>query len=291
MTDDATGQQEDRKDNVEVSPHMTTTVAQSTRKGWGRWRGVLCVAWWCCVVLSCICLVASAYGGCINPEITSLGATMAMALPIFIMIVIVVGIISLWISRWGAAVCAAVLIACSGPILEYAPVNFPRKMPDEQELRDNSFTFMSYNVFGFTQFPGVVPNDTTNPTISYILKEDPDVACLIECLTLNPHFYSHVTQMQIDSLTTRYPYYKIGAEGSSLFSKYPITPIEIEKPNSFANQVSAFNVSIHGRDVTVIAVHLASWGLGNDDRAMYNNFTHLGVLGKIWGVRQQWYDK
>lgn len=261
------------------------------KMGWRCWRSWLLVIWWCLVGLSCVCLIVSAYGGCINPDITTVGALMAMALPIFIMSVIIVGIISLWITRWGAAACALTLIACGSPILDYAPINFPRKMPDEQVLRDSSFTFMSYNVYNFWQYGGASPTDTVNPTISYILKEDPDVACLIECLKLEPHFYSHVTQAQLDSLTTRYPYYQLGPEGSSLFSKYPITPIEIETPNSFRNQVSAYSAKIHGRNVTFIAVHLMSIGLDSDDRALYGQLSYLGAVERLGVMRRQLYGK
>ncbi len=289
MTHDNISQNTESQDMKMIQSNCDFQDALSHKRiCWRRW---LMVIWWCLLIFSCFCLIASAYGGCINPSVTIVGALMAMALPVFIMVVIILGIISLWIVRWGSVICVLTLIACGGPILEYAPINFPRQMPDEQALSESSFTFMSYNVYNFTQYGGSSPNDTTNPTFSYILKKDPDVACLIECLKLEPHFYSHITQAQIDSLITRYPYYRLGPEGSSLFSKYPITPIEIEVPNSFHGQVSAFNASIHGQNVTIIAVHLMSIGLEGAERALYSELTHLGAFERFGKMRHQLYDK
>lgn len=291
MTQEYTTPQHDPHENAGMQHTEAAHETPTPNKGWRNCRRWLSVVWWCLVVLSCVCLIVSAYGGCVNPEITTIGALMAMALPAFIIGVIIVGIISLWITRWGAATCALTLIACGGPILDYAPINFPRKMPDEQVLRDSSFTFMTYNVYNFWLYGGASPTDTVNPTISYILKEDPDVACLIECLKLEPHFYAHVTQAQLDSLTSRYPYYHLGPEGCSLFSKFPITPIEVETTNSFSNQVSAFRATIHGRQVTIIATHLISIGLGSDDRALYGKLSYLGAVERMGSMRQQLYDK
>lgn len=268
-----------------ISSESGAPVKQTSGRSLTR-RGL--IAGWCSLTaLACASMLLSAYGGYINPDVTTIGALMAMAFPGFIMLVIIFGLASIWINRWAAIACAVTFMASIGPILDYAPVNFRGDMPSERLLRDSSFTFMSYNVLNLRSFKGEYPNDSTNATLSYILRQNPDVACLVECEYMSPMERSHVYQPQVDSICERYPYHHIDSGGNSLFSRYPFRPITLEVPDNFNGRLAAYRAFIHNRTFTIFVVHMTSIGLSSDDKELFRALTRLNAIGEFDKVRHQ----
>lgn len=232
-------------------------------------------------------LIASAYGGYVNPDVTTIFALLSMMLPGFIVAQIVVCIAGLWISRATSLMGVVALLVSSDSILDYSPINLRHKVVDDQELRDISFTLMSYNVLEFKQYDNQYPDTGTNPTITYILGQDPDIACLIECETIHPYVHRQVLQPQIDSILHRYPYYHIDNRGNSIFSKFPCHQVELKMPDDFNGRIAAYQADIHGKSVTIFVVHMTSIGLSADDRELYDEMTRLHAIDKFGEVRHQ----
>ncbi len=271
--------------------HIHNPTTTTPDGAWQSVRRILLGLWWCIAGFTSLTLLLSAYGGYINPELTTIGALLALGLPLLIIAEIIVTLLSIFINRLTADACMLAMLVCAGPILEYAPINLLKKIPDQQQLEQRAFTFMSYNVLNFHQYQGNDPNDTINPTISYILRQDPDVACLVECMHMEPHYYSHVTQAQADSMFVRYPYHFVDSKGNSLFSKYPIKQIDFKSPEGFHGRLAAYEATIHGQLVTIFSVHMTSIGLNRSDRELYRESTHLDVIGKTGPLRHQLLSK
>ncbi|MDE6574961.1 MAG: endonuclease/exonuclease/phosphatase family protein, partial [Muribaculaceae bacterium] len=69
-----------------------------------------------------------------------------------------------------------------------------------------------------------------------------------------------------------------GRSSQGIFSKYPIRPLHFEvSKNTFpGGDLAAYRVEMpDGRRVTVFNVHMASYNLNSNDRALYHNLTEL----------------
>jgi len=223
----------------------------------------------------------------INPDVTTIGALMTMAMPGFVILLIFTGIAGFWIDRWSVVACVITFLCCSGPVLEYAPINIPKPMPSAEQLRDSSFTLLEYNALHFRKYDQDYGTDTINRTVSYILRQDPDVACIPELLVLRANPNIRLTQLQVDSLLDRYPYHCIDTAGNSVLSKFPLRPIRLTVPDSFNGDLAAYRMYIHGVKFTLFAVHMTSIGLSNDDKELFQALTGLNAIGEFEKVRHQ----
>lgn len=226
----------------------------------------------------------AAYGGVVNPETSTIPAILAMTFPLWLGLTIVALVIDLIFNRLMAIIPGATVILCLGPILSFCPLNLSReKLTPEEEAR--SFTFMSYNVYGLNDYhlPLPTPKDTTNlfneamagksnPTMSYILKQDADIVCLQEFWwTLKPN-HRRISPALLDSIFDAYPYRVMGA-GNAVISKFPIYPVKLPK----LNDPSAFHIAvvaeIQGHRTLIVSAHLQSIGLDSSDKALYHEIT------------------
>ncbi len=264
------------------SIHSDSTIRRTPRRP--KW---IRICWWALVILVCVLTAFSCYGGLINPDVTTIGALMAMAMPGFATLLILTGIVGFWVDRWSTVACVVTLLCCFGPVFEYAPLNIPKPMPSAEQLRDRSFTFLEYNALHFRRYDQDYGNDTINRTASYILRQDPDVACIpeLEVLKANPNI--RLTQLQVDSLLDRYPYHCIDTAGNSVLSKFPIRPIHLTVPDSFNGNLAAYRMYIHGVKFTLFAVHMTSIGLSSDDKELFKALTELNAISEFEKVRHQ----
>ncbi|MDE5785770.1 MAG: endonuclease/exonuclease/phosphatase family protein, partial [Duncaniella sp.] len=105
----------------------------------------------------------------------------------------------------------------------------------------------------------------------YILHTDADVVNLQELEFLSPRQSIRLTEEQVDSLQSRYPYRCVDkGQQLTVLSKYPVEPIDITIPKrSSPCLIGAFRLDINGTPVNLYNVHLKSIGLSNDDKALY----------------------
>ena len=249
------------------------------------------------IILAVITIVA-AYGGKINPETTTIPAILAMTFPGWVILTIITLIIDLWLFRRISAIPVITLIVCLTPILSFSPLNFSSvKLTPEQEKK--SFTLMSYNVFGLIDF-----NDFThwsksheqlkyetksgilNPTLSFIIKEAPDIACLQEFPPAIPNPLNHISALQMDSVYAIFPH-RTGVSGENVYSRFPLYPIDLRQPESEYCWFGAAMVHIMGHKTLVISVHFQSIGLNREDQALFHQLTEGDGTTKVKEVKQQ----
>ncbi len=234
-------------------------------------------------LLSLVTLMA-AYGGVVNPETTSIPAILAMTFPFWISLTVIAVIADLFFNRLMAIIPGVTIILCMGPLLSFCPLNFSRdKLTPQEESR--SFTFMSYNVYGLNDFRKQLPTpkDTTrlyeeamagysNPTMSFIVRQNPDIVCLQEFWwTLKPN-HRIISPALLDSIHSQYPYRVIGA-GNGILSKYPIYPIDLPKLEDQSAFHLAVVAEIQGHRTLIVSAHLQSIGLDSSDKALYHEIT------------------
>ncbi len=234
-------------------------------------------------LLALITLMA-AYGGVVNPATSTIPAILAMTFPLWLALTVLSLVISLIFNRIMAIIPAATIVFCLGPILSFCPLNLSREnlTPEEE---DRSFTFMSYNVYGLNDYriPLPSPKDTTklyqeamngksNPTMSYIVRQNSDIVCLQEFWwTLQPN-YRRISPTLLDSIYAAYPYRVMGA-GNAVLSKYPIYPVNVAKLNDPSAFYIAVVAEIQGHRTLIVSAHLQSIGLDHSEKALYHEIT------------------
>ncbi|MCM1076169.1 MAG: endonuclease/exonuclease/phosphatase family protein [Bacteroides sp.] len=214
--------------------------------------------------------VFSAYGGTINPDERVIAAMAAMGLPIVLAAGGVLFIADLIICR------RLVLILIIGwcislpSILVFCPLNgWKQQLTDEQ--RKDSFTFLTYNAFSFVDFRGEDHPDTIrNATIDYIISTNADIVSLQEPGPFRAAKSRRISQAQIDTLSTLYPYqYSTFNPSFALLSKYPFNQITIETDTLTDKALICFRLNIKGYEITLFDIHLDSFRLTPDDKEVY----------------------
>lgn len=253
--------------------------------------------WWlvlfCCYVMSGICTVAAGYAGLINPEITAIPAILALTFPFWILLTIILLAATVFVNWRLAMVPAATLLICLGPVISNTPLNIV-KGKITPENRNRAFVLLSYNCMNLfdtrdeAQYPHL-PGDgrsPVNPTLSYIIRTNADVACLQEFpKPLKPNERLRITQEQIDSLYEIYPHHTSNY-AETILSKYPLYPIPLKNPHEEYQPFQAAVMDIMGRKTLVVSVHLGSFGLDDSDKALYREVTQGGGEGKISAARR-----
>lgn len=161
----------------------------------------------------------------------------------------------------------AALVLAWGGIARYCPIHKPQQ-PDNSTP---GFTLMTYNVYFLLDYEG---SDTPqNRTISFLLAQDADLVCLQEAPELaDPNLSLKVTQAQIDSIHTRYPYRIPTSHGMNFLSKYPARLL-FDTVYSESSAVAAYQVQIGKREVTIVNQHMESIGLTQTDKELYHEIT------------------
>jgi len=214
-------------------------------------------------------VLISGYGGIVNPEVTVLPAVMAMTFPLWVILEVVLLTVTLFVSRRMALLPGITLILSGCAIWDICPLNIPHGELTPEERR-RSFTVMSYNVFAFhDQQDTIMP--WGNRTASNIINSGADVVCVVEAYAVAPNPRTGVTWAQSDSVACIYPYSIRDEAGVSMYSKYPLRKIETEQaPGTYTYWLAGL-ADIGGREVLVIAVHLESLGLSQEERDVYSD--------------------
>lgn len=250
-----------------------------------------------------ILTVASAYGGVVNPAVTTIPAILAMTFPAWLTISVLLLIINLFTIK-KAAILQAVAIAASTPaIAGIMPLNI---CPDQQADTNSgdTFSFMTYNVFQLTDWTRQdIPYDRqqwedenargfVNPTMTTILRIAPDIACLQELPSSLVNKWIHLTTLQADSLKTILPN-SVDVEGEAVYSRFPLRPIVLRQPESRYCRFGAAVADIHGQKVLLVSVHFESIGLNNDDKALFHELTEGEATSRsdLGRVRRQLLSK
>ncbi|MBR5899403.1 MAG: endonuclease/exonuclease/phosphatase family protein [Muribaculaceae bacterium] len=240
-----------------------------------------------------VMLFVSAYSGHISPQESGFATVLNMSFPLWILLNIINLAIDLLMWRRFAIVPVAAFASAIVPILNFSPLNITSQGVKSNE-KDLAFTVLNYNVMDFIDNQDKYPNNC-NRTISYILSTDADIVCLQECEYLQPLAKYHVTESQIDSLKTRYPYRVIGHHGQATLSKYPFTNINLGLSRLYSGDIIAHLVEMNNRTITLFNVHLRSLRFNQDDRDAYLELTGINSsndtdLSRLLPLRDKLYN-
>lgn len=218
------------------------------------------------------------YAGYIDHEFMPFAGVVAMTFPLWYVLSALFLVINLFLCRWLAIVSAATLLITLKAFLVFSPLNFSKhKLTDEE--RERSFKVLSYNVLSFVDAEGL-PTDEFNRTLHTIIQSDADVLTLLEYATHGaPEQFA--PKEQVDSFYTLYPYHATCKRGTALFSKRPI--LHIVPPNNEPNNgsIEIFRTTVNdNRPLNIIAVHLESFGLNDNDKELYRSLTDTKALGE-----------
>lgn len=220
--------------------------------------------------------VFSAYGGTFNPDERVIAAMAAMVLPLLLLAGGALFLVNLFFDRRLIWILIAGWIVAMPSILVFSPMHIWNRTLNSEE-REQSFTFLTYNVLHLWDFRGEnYPGVEQNATLDYILSTDADIVSLQEFEILKPDKQWKITQAQIDSLYARYPYHFIGiSQQLSVFSKYPMEEVDINVDPKTAYVMGCFKINVKGCDIHLMDVHLKSIGLTPEDKALYKETLDL----------------
>ena len=250
-------------------------------------RGVLILF----TLLASLGLIVASYGGDFSPEKYRGICLMVMLFPWWALFMIVMTVLDAVWCRKALIICVLTYVACATALWEFAPLNL--FTPDENDYPSNKkFTVMTYNICNFTNRDSVYP-DGQNPSISFILRENADVVCLQEADGIHAQDKDvKISPAQIDSLNKAYPYIYLYGYAQMLLSKYPAKLIPNGKKTLAGNEIAIFQLKVEGLPITLINVHLQSYGLTDDDKHFYREITELnpgeeGIKKDLMNVKSQ----
>lgn len=214
--------------------------------------------------------VFSAYGGTFNPDERVIAAMAAMVLPLLLITGGLLFLANLFFDRRLSLILVAGWAVSMPSILIFSPMHIWNRTLNAEES-ERSFTLLTYNVLHLWDFRGEnYPGVEQNATLDYILSTDADIVNIQELEFLKPDKQWKITQAQIDSLQSRYPYRHIDAGLQlALFSKFPFDIVRLDIPKSKSGLIDCFRLDIQGREIHLINAHLKSIGLTPEDKALY----------------------
>lgn len=214
-----------------------------------------------------IATLIAAFGGRVNPEISTLPAMMVLVLPWLAIATAVVAAIWIICRRYitGGLGALTIFLAIS-PILTACPVSFS-KNPDPD---GKTFTLLTYNTTNGTDLRHP-DNQQGCPAYEYVLRSGADIAVLQDSRGWTPQLIKNLTPELRDSLFKKYPYHSSPDKffDKQVLSKYPMKPVPPERylPDDYDMRTIAFyEVDIDGRKLTIANVHLLSPGLSENER-------------------------
>ena len=219
-------------------------------------------------------LVASAYGGHIDPRISTKPSVLTLALPYLAMTMAVVAVLWLLLRQWRALILAVLSIAVSWPSIRVVcPMHlFPPKVKPEEELLQ--FKVMTFNAQYFIYNEDEYwRND--NRAFDYLLDCDADLVMIQEGNA--GHYLQQMPSVTdcYDKLKSKYPYRADNKKTGnlSILSRYPIE-YEDKILDTDSNECAVFyKMKIKGRELHIVNLHLQSLHLSGGDRELYLEYT------------------
>lgn len=203
------------------------------------------------------------YSGWINPEKWALPAMLALGfLPLFVVCVAATVGWNIYNFRSPIAIIGDVVMALLVfPFFTLCPFGSAKlRRADEKVL-----TVMSYNSFycNDTQFE----NPVRSRTLDYIITTYADIVCLQELYSLDAAgTHGKATETQIRRVKQMYPYrVEPGSRELVILSRYPLTMLDGDNGKLFF-QYQAVRANVSGTPVTIVNVHMPSFGLSDEER-------------------------
>lgn len=242
------------------------------------------------IVSICVWLltVIAANGGRFNPDFFTIPSVLCLALPYF---AILSGILILFWLLHGkfifAALGAGALVVCGSPLGEAIPLGSTQKaQPGERTFKIISWNVLHTDDVRDPDYPG-------NRAAEYMASSGADLICLSEMNDFTSEEFKKASPELLDSLARIYPFRAGVAETDiKIMSKYPVDRINLPYLTQSKDQrFDMFKVHFPGGEkLTVIMVHLYSYGLSPEERQVVTEINSVGTAkssvrefkGTIW---------
>lgn len=221
------------------------------------------------LVLECLVTLLAAYGGMFSPfQFRALPAMMSMTFPIWVILTPVAAVAAFFVSRKMALVPVATMVLCIGPFLDFCPINFSHRATEGA----SRFTLLSYNTYYWGDYLDREYSEPS-PTVAAILQADADIVCLQESNV--PKYYKSrgISDAQLDSLQTRYPYQNFETGSLGVLSKYPIDNVSVPELPGATADLMVISINVNNNPVQIFNIHLQSIGLTREDKDLYLELT------------------
>lgn len=231
-----------------------------------------------------ICTIIGGYAHIIPPSVWALPQLICLSLPALSVLTLVVGIVWLIGRRYVMAeLCAAALIIIIPALMVVFPVSFPKKPAPEAP----TLSLLTYNVHNCMDIDD--SKRGASRTLDYVINSNADVICLQELYSLAEALRHHgATIQQVRAITDIYPY-TVEPYNSDIDvcirSKYPLTKIAAKAEPALAYfMFEAVRVEKPGHPVTVVNVHLTSYGLSDSERNVFADQTGFESVKQSAGL-------
>lgn len=201
------------------------------------------------------------YSDRISPVGHPLAAVIGLAFPFFIILNLLFLVFWVIVKSVRTVIPIAGFLLCYSPIRTYSPLNVGKEAPAD------AIKMISYNVFSFAEW-----KDTGSPSeiIDYLKGQDADIVCLQECglsgekraelkKRMSPQ-YKHFD----NAITAK------GGDEIAVFSKFPIIGKDTIEYESQTNHSVVFRLNIQGDTVILVANHLESTRLSQEEKQSFN---------------------
>ncbi len=224
-------------------------------------------------------LIFSAYAQRIPPSDWPFAVVVTMTFPAWLWLSIALFAVDLAWWRRTAWIPGLAMLACVGQIHDYMPLNLPH-LGMNAEDKERALTVMTYNVMALNDFQHRELG--YNRQLSYIKRKNPDIACLQEAHYLRPTKANEITQSQLDSLHTLYPYVMMQGENFALLSKYPAQSINLDFPTKEfkSGEIAGWRLHVRGKIINLFSVHLRSFSLTPEDKDAYKDIVRLDSVSR-----------
>ena len=231
--------------------------------------------------LAAIFTIMAAYGGAVNPETSAVPQLLALSFPLWVILTLLLLILNLIYWRKAAIIQGATILICLGPLWGLCPLNlFNTRITPENQNR--SFTLMTYNVYGFTDYRDgswkTVPEGPAkfNPTLSYVLQQRDSIVFFQEVCGKIKHNSPEFIDEQVDSIHALYPYSLFYDLRSGALSHFPFKPLENKDSGipDLSGNFQAMVAEIQGHRTLLVNVHLESNMLTQEDKDVFHQLTN-----------------
>lgn len=215
-----------------------------------------------------VALICSTFSDHISPERGMFFPYFGLMFPIFFILNLV------FLFYWIIRLRKYVILSLVGLLLSWHQfsVYFPMHKQDKP-VPKNAIKILSYNIREFNFINHT--DDSPNPTIQYILKQNADIICLQEFGWSKNDGY--LDREAISKAFKGYPYFKYTQIGKSqwhfsglaMFSKFPILSSHKINYESAFNASAYYCLKIGDRKVDLINNHLESNKFTSDDIGVY----------------------
>ena len=215
----------------------------------------------------------SAFGGSVNPEYLTFPALLCLVAPYFAILTII--LIIFWASFKKIFFCGLgilTIVMSITPLSDTFPLGRSRPAtPGAQKFKIISWNVLHTQDIREPEYPG-------NRAVEFMINSGADVICLTEMVSFEETELPNFTKSVKDSLFAAYPYHAgLFTTDIKVFSKYPLDRLEKISYDQAGNcRFDFYKIDFpDNRELVVAMVHLYSYGLSAEERAVMTDITSV----------------